>query len=74
MNAFSLLAGITAALALQTGPGDAEDTTGDSKWAAIKAVDKAFVEAAMNRSEAGASREELDRLPLPALVYSHKLA
>jgi hypothetical protein len=41
----------------------------ESKAGAIRAVDKAAVDAAMKRAEEGATDEELDTLPLPELPY-----
>lgn len=70
----SLFLGTIAAFAIMmAGVAKAEETSDDNEWAAIKAADKTVVEAAMSRSEAGASKRELDRLPLPGFVHFHTL-
>ena len=60
-------------LALATATANARDVTAESEWDTIKLADKTVLEAAMKRSEEGASPMELDRLPLPAFVYFHTI-
>lgn len=64
---------LMSGLAIATATANARDTALETEQDAMELVDKTVIEAAMKRSDEGASRLELDRLPLPAFVYFHTL-